>query len=271
MKGGFIIVIYVDVLFIINFFITFLLLEVTAKLTKKEAKTGRLVLSSAFGGLYALIILADIPAYLSVLSRLAAAVLLLLLAFRFYRVKSFALALVVFLFVNFIFLGIIVGIYLLFHSEKIAVNNGTVYFDIGARGLLLCAFLAYVLSCVIVRLYNRRVAAGEVYTLCVESGGQSVTLFALADTGNRLREPFSGAPVIVAQEQSVQALFDEQRQRLIPASTVSSTAYLRAFKPDKVTVKTAKGSEVIENVYIALSEQLQDGCSAVINPEILCV
>ncbi len=260
-----------DVLFILNFFITFLLLQVTAKVTKCAAKTGRLVLSSALGGLYALIILVDLPSYLSVLSRIIAAAVLLLTAFSLHRVKHFAAALLVFLFVNLVFLGVIVGCYLLFQSERIAVNNGTVYFDIGARGLLVCAFFAYVLSCGIVRLYNRKMAAGEVYTLLVESGGQCVTLFALADTGNRLREPFSGAPVIVAQEERLAALFDEKSQRLIPASTVSSTAYLRAFKPDRVTVKTAKGSEVLGDVYIALSTQMKDGCSAVINPEILCV
>ena len=45
-------VIYVDVLFIVNFFITFFLLLVTAKLSKRDDKLGRCVLASFIGGLY---------------------------------------------------------------------------------------------------------------------------------------------------------------------------------------------------------------------------
>ena len=67
----FFIVIYLDVLFIINFFITFLLLEITARLCKKEPRLFRLVLSAAFGGMYSMIILVDnLPWYISLISKL---------------------------------------------------------------------------------------------------------------------------------------------------------------------------------------------------------
>ena len=269
--GGDSIVIYVDVLFIINFFITFLLLEVTARLTKRGAKTARLVLASAAGGAYSLIILADkLPAAVSFLSKLTAAVVMLLIAFKFYRLKSFFITLVVFLFANFLFLGIIIGLYFIFRSELIAVNNSVVYFDIGARGLLGCAFIAYLLSCLIVRLYNRRVSSNEIYTITAVKNGKSITLFAFADTGNRLREPFSNAPVIVAEGNRVSEFSADFEKRLIPASTVSGRAFLEAFKPDELTIKTAKGEEKIDNVYIALWEDMKnEAYSAVFNPEIL--
>ena len=45
-------VIYIDVLFVVNFFITFFLLLVTAKFSKRSDKLWRTVLASFIGGIY---------------------------------------------------------------------------------------------------------------------------------------------------------------------------------------------------------------------------
>ena len=267
---GIIIVIYADVLFIVNFFINFFLLRLTARLTKKTADVKRLILSSALGGAYSLIILVDIPDTLSVVLKIAAGIIMVLCAFRFYRVGSFFVTCGVFLFSSLVFLGIIIGAVLLFKPDTVAVKNGSVYFDIGARGLIICSAFAYAVSSLIVRLYNRRLAAGDMYLLKIENGGKCVNALALADSGNRLREPFSGDSVIVVKTDIVKDVFDEKSLRLIPASTVNSSSYLKAFKPEKITVKNSGGQEVIENVYVAMSDEIKkDACSALINPEIL--
>ncbi len=266
----FFIVIYADILFIINFFITLLLLSVTARLSKREIKTVRLVLASAFGGAYSMIILADIPRWVSFLSKFLSAFVIVFIAFGFKRLKSFITASYIFFFSSFVFLGVISGIYLIFKTPLIALNNGTVYFDISARGLLLCAFISYLLSCLIVRLYNKRLEKGEVYSMKIINGGKTVNLLALTDTGNRLREPFSDSPVIVADEEKVKPVFSEKTVRLIPAATVSSSTYLTAFRPDRIVIKTPSGDRELENAYVALSGEMKDErCSAVINPNIL--
>lgn len=222
--------------------------------------------------MYSFIILADIPDYASWLLKPVAAVMILLAAFGFYRLGSFLKSLAVFLFTNFLFLGIIIGIYLLLKTPRIAVNNSTVYFDIGARGLFVCAFFAYVFSCAVVRFYNRSLAKGEIFSLEIIRGERRVTLFALSDTGNRLREPFSGAPVIVASSEKLRDFFCGEAPRLIPASTVNSSGFLKAFRADKIIVSASGKREVIENAYVALSDEMEKrGVSAVINPEIISV
>ena len=209
-----------------------------------------------------MIILVDnLPWYISLISKIAACVLIILIAFKFYRVKSFAVAFGIFLFSNFLFLGIIVGIYLLSGNQMIAVNNSTVYLNIGAKALLFSAAAAYVVASLVVRIYNKSVSKGDIYSLVIENGGRSVSLFALADTGNKLREPFSDSPVIVVEK---------EKARIVPVTSVNKNSYLQAYKPDKITIKTAKGEEVIEKAYIALSDKMKSsGFSAVINPEIL--
>ena len=230
------------------------------------------MLASTLGGAYSLIILVNLPRVLGVLIQLAAAIIIVLCAFRFYRVKSLAVTVGVFFFSNFVLLGVITGVHFILKPDGVTVKNSVVYFDIGAPQLLFSALAAYLISCLAVRIYNRRVSRGEVYTLVIENNSKAVTLFALADSGNLLREPFSDSPVIVADEGRAASLFENEPFRLIPASTVSGSDYLKAFKPDRIIIKNSKGSEVVENAYVALSQSLENGnYGAVLNPSILSV
>lgn len=260
-------------LFVVNFFLNFLLLEITAKLTKKKGKTYRLILSSCIGGLYSLIILFDeLPSYIIILSKIAVALLMVLIAFSFYRVSSFFKTAVVFFFSSLVMLGIIVGVYLITKTNMIAINNSSVYFNISARGLLVSAFLAYILSCLVVRMYNRSLSKNEIYCVEISNNNKSIKLNALVDTGNKLKEPFSNSPVIIVDREKGEHLLGSSTIRFVPASTVSGEALLTAFKPDKIVVKSDSKIEVIENAYVALSNDVKiDGFSAIINPEILSV
>ncbi len=264
-------VIYVDVLFVVNFFINYFLLGVTAKFSKFNPKTFRLILASALGGAYSLIILADnIGVIVLWASKLIVAALMLLVAFSYHRVKSFALSFLIFAFVNLIFLGMIIGVCITFNPQSVAVHNSVVYFDISARGLLFCAFVAYLLSCIVVRIHNRRLLKREIYSITIFANNQQVTLYAFLDTGNKLREPFSDTPVIIADKSKVAHCATNKNIRLIPTSTVNSQSLLTAFKADKVIIKSSTGQEVVENLYIALTDQLNNqSYSAIINPEIL--
>ena len=219
-----------------------------------------------------MIIFVKLSGAVSLCLKATAAAVIVLIAFKFYRLKSFLFTYLIFLFSSFVFLGIIIGLYLLFKSKLIAVNNSTVYFDIKARELLVCALFAYAVSSLVVRLYNRRVAKGELFMLEVFYGGKSISAFALSDTGNKLREPFSSGSVIILKSEVAGDLFKDAPFRLVPASTVNSSSYLKAYKPDKTVLKNSNGEEVLENVYIALSDNIKsENYSAIINPEVLSV
>lgn len=219
-----------------------------------------------------IILLDELPHYIVALSKLASAVVILLVAFKFYRVKQFLVSLGVFLLSSMIILGIVVAMYYMLKTDSIALNNSSVYFDISARGIIISGFVAYLLSSLFLRLYNRTLSRKELYTLVIEHNGIRATMLAMLDTGNHLHEPFSNTPVIVVSSSLVSGMLDGTQTRLVPASSVGSQTLLVAFKPDLITIKTSKGCEVIENAYIALSDDItDDSFSAILNPEILSV
>ena len=261
-------VIYVDVLFIVNFFITFFLLLVTAKLSKRSEKIWRLVLASFIGGMYSLIILADdLNFAISFLSKLGVAGIMIFAAFKFKGIKAYIKEALIFFFVNFLFVGIIVGLWLIFKPSGIVINNSTVYFNVSAKVLLITALVAYLLSALIIRIYNNKTASKELYSVTVYKNEREIRFFAFADSGNNLKEPFSDSPVIIAEKK----LFDHiECPRLIPYSTIGGEGVLSAFKPDKVEISTAFGSVTVEEIYVAISENVKKGeYQGILNPKIL--
>ena len=227
--------VYVDVLLVVNFFMTLLLLLLTAALTKQPRRPGRLCIAAMLGAAYSLILLAPkLPTWAVMLSKIAVALVLVLAAFGFGSVKKYLRCLLCFLAANFV--------------------------------LLLLALAAYVLALLILRLYEKHAGRRALLELTVDTGARQVRCFALADSGNRLREPFSGAPVIVARR----SLFpDTETPRVIPYQTVGGEGMLTAFRPHRVTVHSGKRRGTVGEVYVALSEHIQnEDYQAVVDPKI---
>lgn len=261
-------VIYVDILFVVNFFITFFLLQVTAKFSKRSEKLWRLVLASFIGGIYSLVILWDsLDFAVSCLGKLAAAMLIVFAAFKFKGFKAYIKEVAIFFFVNLLFVGIIIGLWFIFKPNGVVINNSTVYFNVSARILLITALAAYLISVVIIRIYNNKTAVKELYSVTVYTNENKIKFFAFADSGNNLKEPFSDFPVIVADN----SLFENAPcQRLIPFSSVGGEGVLSAFKPDKVEISSSLGSVEINDVYIALSGSVKKGeYQGILNPKLL--
>ena len=98
-KGVIFIVVYVDILLIVNFFVNLLLLQITCLVSKRSPKLYRIIISSCIGSLYSLIIFVDnLNAVLCELSKLIASAVMVLAAFGFRRVLVFVKQLLIFYF-----------------------------------------------------------------------------------------------------------------------------------------------------------------------------
>lgn len=259
-------VVYVDVLFVINFFITYLLLLLTRLFNKRRVKTYRLIVASIAGGIYSLVIIVDNASFLfTFTAKFLVSALIIFIAFGFNRLSLFAKNLFIFYFSNMILLGVILALRLAFNSGGILVNNNCVYFDISAKALLSSAFFAYIICIAVVKIYNRTLSSKQIYSLKIFSDENIWHMFAFADTGNKLKEPFSDYPVIIVDKNKLNV----PTNRVIPFNTVGGEGFLEAFRPDKIILSSGKKSVETDKVYIALSSIESKDFSAIINPEIL--
>lgn len=264
-------IIYVDVLFILNFFVTYLLLLTTKYLLKRETKMWRLLLAAAIGGLYSFIILVpNVPDFLSFAGKFLSAAIMVLVAFPFQNRKAFFRGFLFFFAAGFIYVGTMIACWLTFQPKGLVINNSSIYFNISPKLLIFSSLIAYIISTVIIKLHNRSTAKSQLYTVLVENAGKSVQLKALVDSGNKLKEPFSNSPIIVMDHLLAGGLFQKEKVRAIPYHTIGGSGIMQAYPAEQVTVSYGEQKIVLHHQYIALSKEPFEGdYRGLINPELL--
>ena len=260
-------IIYADVLLIINMFVTYGILRLTGIICKSEKKQVALFLSSLLSGIYSLIIIIpDIPDWLIAVSRFPVSVAIVFFSFCVYNLRHFFRLFACFFAVNFVFAGIMLALWLFISPRGMYFNNGIVYFNISIEMLTMLVCVCYFLTLLFNKLISFRAPVNTVYDLQIFLGDRSVRMKAFLDTGNCLKDAFTGCPVIIVHKPSAQKLFDSEISlhsekdgvpvfRPIPCSTVSGSEMLLSFKVDKIRIRGVKCDFERDKVYVAVTDK----------------
>ena len=181
-----------------------------------------------------------------------------------FEIKSFKIFLknLFFLFaITCIFGGFVLATYLIIDKDIMIYTNGIIYFEVSMTFLVVCSVISYLIITLITNYTDKKSPKSKEYSVTVENKGKSITCPALMDTGNGLSEPFSGYPVIIADESIFKKIYCEENIRLIPVVTVTEETLIRSFRPDKVTI----GSYSTNNVYIGESLTSLDEYKIILN------
>ena len=253
--------VYIDLYFLVNASMDLLCLLITARLMHRQVKTRRLLLSATLGGLYAsAALLLGFGGFAGLLLDLLAALLLVAVAFSTYRMRVLRLfwMTAVYVLTSMTMGGIMTALYTLLNRLELPfeVLQGD------APSAFVLGLLAIVSGIAASRSGRLMGLSQKTKSVTVEATllGQRVTLHAMVDTGNLLRDPISGRGVIVADRRALagalpkaflqggregeRAVFSWLRStpkcagsvRLIPAKTASGEGILAAILPDRLIV-----------------------------------
>lgn len=222
-------VVYADLVFVLNFAVNYLLLRGTARLGGCAARKRRLALAAALGALYAVAVYAPAFGWLRLLpTKLLCAAVMLLLAFGARRATLRLGA--IFAALTLVLCGAVYGVELL-RGGQIVIHRNSLLYPVTFSSLLLTA-TAVSAAC---RLLLPRLthAADSVVPLTLRLGTRSVHLSALRDSGNTLCDPIGGAPVLTAEWRVAARLLPPEL--LLRADDFASPAALalrlRAYAP----------------------------------------
>lgn len=282
--------IYVDVLLVLNIYVNFFLLKATAKFTHTRLGICRCVLSSAVGSLFALIILLpSMNAFLTLLIKLIAAVAVVWLAFGFHGRGQFLKLVGFFYAINFLFAGVMMAVWLLTGPSFMTVRNSYFYIDFSLITMVISTIAAYFAVSLLRYFLDRKSFAKEKYSVVITNNGKTVTLSAIADTGNSLSDVFTGQGVIICSGEKLplpegylaslsnedpdtlgQFVLNHKGMRLLPFSTINGGGLIPAFTPEKVYIKGESTGEIKSvNALIGINYKHSGGYDAIFNPAIL--
>lgn len=272
--------IYVDVLFVVNFLMDYVILWATARLAQIRCVPWRLVCGALLGALYSVTVLLPGLEFLSVLwMKFLVSILMVVTAFTPLMIRKLGQVVLYFYLIAFTLGGTVLGInYLLssvtIHSTLESISLPYLWLAVALGAAVLFGkwgvpFLKKTFFQDLLRV-----------PVVIKIQGRQLKVNGLVDTGNQLVDPLTGAPVIIV-EQDVLLPFlpDEARDlwssggelnfdklsslpekgrtpswRLIPFTTIGKHhGMLVGFKPDEITIlagdQQVRNTNVIIGIY----------------------
>lgn len=272
-------IVYADILVIVNMIVDYFLLLGALRLVKREVKPYRLLLGALIGGLGSLIIfLPRVPLFLQIVFHILLCGGMTATVFGLSSVFSFLRSLVLILAVTWGYGGVMTAIWYLFHPNGMTVIGSVVYFDISPFLLVGATVVFYLLFTLFSYCFKGKAATARYCVVTLKSGEKEITVKGLLDTGNSVEDIFGGGEVLIGEEKCVCALFGREpqknrelanRYRVIPCGTVSGGGLLDAFRCDTATVRAGQRSVDLKNPLLAISKvPIGEEVSVIVNPEI---
>lgn len=205
-------VVYLDRVVLLNLLVDYLLLLTTARLAGIPLRRGRLALCAAVGALYAgAVFLPGLGWLAHPLCRAAGGAAMALAAWR-RESHPWRLAALFFLLAGGLG-GLILALGLA--SGSVAAYVGRLYRAEISWPVLLGAALGFYALLHLVFRQAARHGGGEIMDATISIGGQSRAVRVLHDTGNTLRSPVTGQPVLVLEQTSLGGLLPPEVERIV--------------------------------------------------------
>ena len=268
-------VIYVDILIVLNILVDYFLLKLTARLVRKNPSLIRLILGSLAGGFFSLYIF--LPAHnfvVETLIRIVISIVITFCTFGFGSLKSLFKNTAIFFAVTFGFAGAMLGIWYIFEPKGMALNNSVVYFNISPVILIALSAAFYIIVSVLRYLLQKNSSDAKECKIKVTMDKKSAETVAIIDTGNSISDAMGMSEVIIVDKAFAQKLLGDTesremtaRYRVIPCNTVSGTTLLEGYRCDKAYIKYDGNTTEINRPILAVSKTpLDRECQAIINP-----
>lgn len=254
--------IYIDILFCVNFVIDYVILLTVKKFMSLNCKRRRLVAGAAVGGISSFVILLPpISSGLSMAVSFLTACIVVAAAFAPLEKVRFIKTAASFFLISFGYCGAMIAIWLLFSPQNIMIRNSSVYIAMSPITLIITTLVCYVILRVIMRITGRGDIGDTACVLKIRYNDREISCMGKLDTGNGLKEPFSGDMAIVVK-QELFGDFPELKDinllgempvgmRMIPYSSVGGEGVMAAFRVDNICIETA-GKKYEVSAYIAL-------------------
>ena len=215
------VVVYLDSVFLLNTLVDYLLLLATAQLAGMPLQRRRLLLCALLGGFYAAVVLYPWAAWLGKYCfRLMMGGLLALLAF--WQLQRRWHMVVLFYLVSGTLGGILLVLGMVTGNNQSLVGQ-LCFARISWAMLLGCTLVFYLL----LRLLFHQIArhgGSELMRIKISMNGEEKELVALHDTGNTLRDPINGQPVLVVEREAIKGLWSRETGEIIDSAISAELA-----------------------------------------------
>lgn len=272
-------VVYADILIILNFAIDYFLLMLTAHILRRPITLARQLLAAGIGALSAMLIfLPELNSAVQLILSVIIAFAMTATAFGIDSKKTFFRASAVLFAVSLGYAGGMLAIWNIFRPDGMVIHNSVVYFNVSPLFLILFSVGAFFIVIILRKLLDRTAPLAEKCEISLFAADKAITVTAIADTGNSIEDVFGLSEIIIADTAVASALLGDYkndpemlcRYRALPCHTVSGSDLLDGYRCDKAhIIHNGKTIEIRKPILAVSKTTLGGDYSAIINPKIL--
>lgn len=273
--------IYIDVVFIENLIMNYIILFATSIIIKIKVKHIRLILASTLGAIYSIIAYMSIlEMYSSVILKIILSVIIVYIAYNPQNVKNMWKYLVIFYMTSFVFGGAAFALIYIVKPQDILMKNGLFLGTYPLKTIILGTIVAFVVIVTSFKLVKSKISKKDMFcTIKININKVEIETKAMIDTGNLLKEPISNTPVIVVEHTLLYDCMPKEilnnlenilggdfeniseevknkyisKLKVIPFSSLGKqNGMLIGIKPEEVTVINDENENKINNVIIGI-------------------
>lgn len=273
--------IYIDVVFIENLIMNYIILFATSIIIKIKVKHIRLILASSLGAIYSIIAYMSIlEMYSSVILKIILSVIIVYIAYNPQNVKNMWKYLVIFYMTSFVFGGAAFALIYIVKPQDILMKNGLFLGTYPLKTIILGTIVAFVVIVTSFKLVKSKISKKDMFcTIKININKVEIETKAMIDTGNLLKEPISNTPVIVVEHTLLYDCMPKEilnnlenilggdfeniseevknkyisKLKVIPFSSLGKqNGMLIGIKPEELTVINDENENKINNVIIGI-------------------
>ncbi len=257
--------VYLDIILFENLCMNYIILLATGFIFKLKIKQTRLLVSALIGGIYAILTYIQIlKIYSTMIMKIILSIAMVYIAFTPKNIKAMLKELVLFYLVSFAFGGCAFALLYFLKPQEIFMINGVYIGSYPLKVVLLGGTVGFVITYIAFKIVKNKMSKkGLLYSVEITIDEKKLEIKAMLDTGNMLKDPITGSPVIIIEREKLYGLipgnilnniekiiggdwdiFNEEtayrsKFRIIPFHSIGKqNGMLLGFKADKINIIT---------------------------------
>ena len=200
-KSGEDMTVYLDVIFLENIVINYIILHVTGIISKSKIIQIKLILGSLIGAIYSIIYyLLNIKIYSNFILKIILSIAIIYVSFKSNNLKELSKKVLLFYLVSFVFGGSAIAIIYMVNSQNITIQNGILVGSYTIKTILIGIIIAYFTVLAAFKIIKAKISRNDlICDITVNLNNKEIKTKAMIDTGNLLKEPITNMPVIVME------------------------------------------------------------------------
>lgn len=275
------ITIYLDIIFFENLIMNSIILYAASIILKLKPKFFRILISSAIGSVYSIILyITEMKIYSSIISKIILSIIMTYVAFNPQNVKKMWKQILIFYLTSFVFGGVALYLIYFLKPQDILVKNGMYVGEYALKVIMLGGIVAFVVIKISLKIIKTKINPKDMYCkIKVKLDDKEIETTAMIDTGNLVKEPITNTPVIIVESSLLYEILPKEilnnleevlsgdlsdipeevqekyisKMRCIPFKSLGKeNGMLLGIKSDEIEVMKEDENKVIKNAIIGI-------------------